>query len=116
MKTVETVTEGFKEIPGFDGRYLMSKTALLFDNKNERFINPHFCGIPRRNYHQATLYHNGNKFTKRIHALMAMTFLNHVYGVDSNLCCDHIDNDPWNNNLENLQIITVAENNRKDKK
>ena len=107
--------EEFKEIPGFKGRYLISKSELLFDNKKNKFLLPHFCGIPRRNYHQVTLYVDGKKFTKRVHSLMAITFLNHTYG-DRKIVVDHIDNNPLNNNLYNLQVITMKENNRKDKK
>lgn len=105
----------FKEIPNFNGRYLISKCSLIFDKKKDRFINPHLSGVLRRNYHQVTLYLDGKKFTKRVHSLMAITFLNHSYG-DRTIVVDHIDNNPLNNNLHNLQIITMQENNIKDKK
>lgn len=105
----------FEEIPNFNGRYLISKCSLIFDTKNNRFIHPHLSGVERRNYHQVTLYLGSLKFTKRVHSLMAMTFLNHYYG-NRKIIVDHIDNDPLNNKLENLQIITMKENCSKDKK
>lgn len=105
----------FKEIPGFAGRYVISTQGIVLDNKTGRYINPHLSGVPRRNYYQVTLYHKGKKFTKRIHSLMAMTFLNHTYG-NRKIVVDHIDNNPLNNRLENLQIITMKENSVKDKK
>lgn len=104
----------FREIPDFNGRYLISKCAKVFDRNTSRYIKPHLSGVPRRNYHQVSLYCNGKKFTKRVHSLMAVTFLNHSYG-DRMLVVDHIDNDPLNNKLENLQVITMRENNIKDK-
>lgn len=104
----------YKEIPNFKGRYFISKCSLIFDKKRDRFIHPHFSGVPRRNYPQVTLYVDGEKFTKRVHSLMAVTFLNHFYG-DRKIVVDHIDNNPLNNKLDNLQIITMRENNTKDK-
>lgn len=54
-------------------------------------------------------------FTKRVHQLVAESFLNHkTFGY--NKIVDHIDNNPLNNNLENLQIISNRENLSKDKK
>ena len=32
---------------------------------------------------------------------------------DGDFVVDHIDNDPLNNKLENLQLLTIEENNRK---
>jgi len=71
-------------------------------------------GVKRRNYHQVTLYVDGKKFTKRVHSLMAVTYLGHVYG-DRKIVVDHIDNNPLNNRLENLQIVSMKINSTKDK-
>ena len=42
---------------------------------------------------------------------MAETFLNHVYDGNRKIVVDHVDNNPLNNNLENLRIVTAKENN-----
>ena len=108
----------WKEIPNFNGRYSISIYGEIHDLKKNVFIKPHLSGVSRRNYYQVSLYKKENdktiKKTKRIHSLMAITFLNHKYG-DRSIVVDHIDNDPLNNNLSNLQIITNKENSIKDK-
>jgi hypothetical protein len=50
----------------------------------------------------------------RIHQLVAMAFLNHV-PCGHKLVVDHIDNNPSNNNINNLQLISQRKNASKDK-
>ena len=52
---------------------------------------------------------------KKVHQLVAIAFLNHK-PCGFKLVIDHIDNNPLNNDLGNLQIITHRENTSKDKK
>jgi len=108
----------WKEIPNFNGRYSISIYGEIHDIKRNVLIKPHLSGVKRRNYPQVTLYKNDEnkvtKHTKRVHSLMAITFLNHTYG-DRKIVVDHIDNNPLNNNLSNLQIITNKENTIKNK-
>jgi len=108
----------WKEIPNFMGRYAISIYGEVHDIKRNVLIKPHLSGVTRRNYPQVTLYRKEGeiltKHTKRVHSLMAITFLNHTYG-DRKIVVDHIDNNPLNNNLSNLQIITNKENTIKNK-
>lgn len=110
----------WKEVPGFNGRYNVSIYGEIHDLKRDKFIKPHMSGVKRRNYPQVTLYRKENnktsKHTKRVHSIMAMTFLNHTYNGDRTKVVDHIDNDPMNNNLSNLQIVSMKVNNTKDRK
>ena len=109
----------WKEIPGFDGRYNISIYGEVHDVKRNKIINPHLSGVKRRNYHQVSLYKifdgKSKRITKRIHSLMAITFLNHVYDGTRKYVVDHIDNNPLNNKLSNLQIVTMKVNNTKDR-
>lgn len=108
----------WKEVPNFDGRYAISIYGEVHDLKTNRFIKAHMSGVERRNYPQVTLYRKGvdgtTKHTKRVHSIMAETFLNHTYG-DRKMVVDHIDNNPLNNNLNNLQVVTMKVNNIKDR-
>mgnify|MGYP003674764688 CR=1 FL=1 len=101
------------EIVGFEGRYFISIASEVFDTKKERYIKPHLSGVLRRNYHQVTLYLKGDKFTKRVHSLMGISWLGFVYG-DRKICIDHIDNNKLNNNLENLRLVSHRENSSKE--
>ena len=103
-----------KYIPEFNNRYLISENGHVFCTKNNRVINPHMSGVKRRNYPQITLYSKDKKFTKRVHSWMAITYLDFKY-VDRKTVVDHIDNNPLNNHLSNLQIISMKENNTKDR-
>ena len=109
----------WKEIPGFDGRYSISVNGEVHDIKRNVFIKPHMSGVKRRNYPQVTLYKKVDdkttKHTKRVHSLMATTFLGHNYDGTRKYVVDHIDNDPMNNTLDNLQIVTMKVNNTKDR-
>ena len=53
--------------------------------------------------------------TRSIHQLLAEAFLNHTPD-GYKLVVDHIDNNPLNNELGNLQVITARENTSKDRK
>ena len=75
-----------------------SKGAVLkpFDNNGYKRIKLNIEGI-RRAY--------------LVHRLVAEAYLG-----ASDLCVDHIDNNKANNNLSNLQYLTVAENINKERK
>jgi len=109
----------WKEIPEFNGRYAISIYGEVHDIKRNVFIKPHMSGVKRRNYHQVTLYKKEGdkttKHTKRVHSLMAITFLGHKYDGQRKYVVDHIDNNPTNNNLYNLQVVSMKENNTKDR-
>jgi hypothetical protein len=49
-----------------------------------------------------------------VHRLMAMTFLNYDSN-NKNLVIDHINNNSFDNNLENIQVITQRKNKSKDR-
>jgi hypothetical protein len=109
----------FYPIKGFEGLYSISKSGIIYNDQKSSILNHHLSGVKRRNYPQVTLYKKVDgviqKHTKRVHSLMAITFLNHSYG-NRKLVVDHIDNNPLNNRLENLQVVDIRMNNIKDRK
>jgi hypothetical protein len=65
-------------------------------------------------YYHVVLTKDRKAKTFYVHKLVVMAFLNHK--PKKGYVIDHIDNNPLNNILENLQIITFRENISKDKK
>ena len=65
-----------------------------------------------RGYKHVSLSSNDNKSTKRVHQLVAESFLNHN-PCGMLLVIDHINDNPLDNRLENLQLVTTRFNTRK---
>ena len=115
--------ETWKEIVGFEGLYEISNLGRVNKLESisgingakysspERIINPH---VGTRGYLAVNLRKDGKQCKKRIHQLLAIVFLNHVPN-GFTMVVDHIDNNPLNNDLSNLQVITHRENISKDK-
>ena len=100
--------EIYKTIPDFED-YEVSNLGNVRSLKSNKILKQRLSG----KYYAVNL--NKNKcYTFRVHQLVAITFLNHKpqRGI---LCVDHIDNNPLNNNLDNLQVINLRKNCSKDK-
>ena len=106
--------EIFKKIPGFEDYEVSNKgrvKSLKFGK--ERILKN---SIDKKGYCSVYLSNKGEKIkTFQVHQLVAMAFLNHT-PCGYKIVVDHIDNNPLNNNVENLQLITNRENCSKDKK
>ena len=98
--------EIWKDIPGYSGKYQVSNWGNVKSLKfgKERILKP---GLSTQGYYQCTL----NNKTRRIHQLVAMAFLDHIpNGYET--VVNHIDNNPLNNRLDNLELTTQARNSR----
>lgn len=117
------MNEIWKDVIGYEGIYQVSNLGNVkslsrekcgyrgcFITK-EKILNKCIRG-KRKQYYFVTFF-DRKKFST--HQLMAVAFLNHT--IDGhNMVVDHINNDPLDNRLENLQVITTRENTTKDKK
>ena len=106
--------EIYKDIPNYEGHYQVSNLGNVksIKFKKERILK---CSYTKTGYGFVNLCLNNKVTLRQVHQLVAMAFLNHKPNGHT-LVVDHIDNNPLNNKLENLQVITQRQNSSKDKK
>ena len=100
--------EIFKPIPNYEGLYEVSNMGNVKSLKygRERFLKP---SKHRYGYSLVSLSKNNVAKTWLLHQIIAMSFMGHKpCGYD--LVIDHINNNPADNRLCNLQIISHREN------
>ena len=106
--------EIWKDIPNYEGLYQVSSfgrvKSLKF--KKERILK---AETKNKNYLKVCLRIDNKNSIKTVHQLVAIAFLNHTIN-KGKIVVDHIDNNKFNNCLENLQLISHRENISKDKK
>ena len=118
--------EEFRPIPGYEGLYEVSNFGTVKSLEREYLVNGKYPAIVKERilrpclnshgYYQNTLSKDGKTKTIKIHVLVAMAFLGHVPDGTHKIVVDHIDNNPLNNHLSNLQLISQRENTSKDRK
>lgn len=91
-------------------KYMISDYGKCINTKTNKEVKAWIGKKGTRLY--LTLYHHNKAHTKQVARWMALSFLELPDGVDySKYDADHIDEDPMNNYLENIQWLT-KENNR----
>lgn len=112
--------EIWKDIPGYEGLYQISnlgnvKSLSRIRSNGKCFyltkekILKQSLSRKKHGYLCLSLTKNKNEKTHTVHSLMALTFLNHK-PKGHMIVIDHINNNPLDNRIENLQIITQREN------
>lgn len=107
--------EIWKDIPDYEGYYQVSNLGRV--RSLDRVVEHHKTGLVnlkgvllkhglnRYGYPFVNLCVNGNRKTIRVHQLVAMAFMGHE-PCGQKLVIDHIDDNPQNNRVDNLQIVT----------
>ena len=111
--------EIWKDIPEYEGKYQVSNMgqvkSLNYDKTGkEKILKHNSITIHHKNrnyiFHQIMLYKNGKKNHFLVSRLVWTSFNDNIpNGYD----VDHIDNNPENNRLDNLQLLTRSENLKK---
>lgn len=103
------MTEIWKDIPGYSGKYQASNLGRIKSfnsnntNKAERILKPRKKQSGR---FQVVLYNNGKK-DFFVHRLILLSFRGEC---PSGMEAMHLDDDPSNNNINNLKWGTKSEN------
>ena len=100
--------EIYKDVIGYEGIYQVSNLGNIKSLKfnKERLLNP--CK-DLDGYYKINLLINGLSKSRLVHQLVAESFLNHTR-CKYKFVVDHINDNPTDNRLENLQVITHREN------
>jgi hypothetical protein len=99
--------EEWKPVKNYEGLYEVSSLGRVKSLRRNKVMNVFFDS---RKYIIVSLRKDSIKKTFRIHSLVAESFLNHVRNGKMDLVIDHINDNPSDNKVENLQIITQREN------
>lgn len=96
--------EIWKDIKGYEGLYKVSNTGKVFSCKSNKILSTNGQG-----YLQVQLRKDNASKAKRIHRLVAEAF---IPNPENKPQINHIDHNPQNNNVENLEWVTSYENYR----
>jgi len=103
--------EVWKDIPEYEGLYKVSNLgnvkSLNYNKTGKKKNLKTPIGSDGRRH--CNLYLLKKRKLRSVHSLVARAFLNHK-PCGFKIVIDHIDNNPLNNNLYNLQLITQREN------
>jgi hypothetical protein len=105
----------YRDIPNLGGKYRVSNTGVVvsLSRGTEKVLRQR---TDRQGYKRLELYVTTNKRrTYRVHQLVAAAFLGHVIG-GHEVVVDHIDNDPSNNHISNLQLMSNRQNSTRRKR
>ena len=108
--------EIYKDVAGYEGSYQISNLGNVrsLDRKDSRGEllkgKAMKTAINNNGYKKLNLSRNGKYKTCYVHQLIAIAFLNHTPNGYKGLKIDHIDNNPSNSRLDNLQLISHREN------
>ena len=109
--------EVWKEVPNYNGMYLASNLGNIksIDRYKKyqnieifikgKLLKGRLSGRENKQYLQVVLYNDKKTKAYPIHQLVAMAFLNHI-PCGHKLVIDHINDNPLDNRVENLQIVT----------
>lgn len=111
----------WKDIPQYEGIYEVSNDGRVRTHKDKKTWSSRYNTWrewgqrelkeknPKGRDVRVSLYENGKEKSFLVHRLVAFAFIPRVEGKD---CINHIDGNPRNNNVENLEWCNHTENNR----
>ena len=101
---IKRVLEIWKNIEGYEGEYQVSNTGKVRSLKNNLILKQQ---CDRYGYFNVRLYKKTKGKTIRVHRLVAKAFIPNTSNLN---VVNHIDENPQNNNVENLEWCTQKYN------
>lgn len=98
----------FYQIPGFVDYWISADDEVISDKGRTHYLKVHFG---YHGYYRVHLQHSDHKTFPNLHRLKIMAMITGPLRFDQKV--DHIDGNPRNNCLENLQVLDNTENMRK---
>jgi hypothetical protein len=96
--------EEFEELKDFPN-YKINRKGEIWSNCCERIMDP---SLNKDGYYIISLTKDGKQYTKLVHRLIAIQFIDNPNNLPE---IDHIDHNRTNNSLENLRWVSRIENN-----
>lgn len=93
-----------KSVPGYEGLYSVSDDGRVFSHVSNRELKPK---TDRYGYKVVTLFKDGKSHHITVHRIVAKTFIPNPL---SKRCVNHINEIKTDNRVENLEWVTVKEN------
>ena len=91
-------------IKGYEGKYSITEDGRVWSHKTHKWLA---TGLDRDGYQIVRIHDNGRETSKKVHRLVAETFLSNPDNLPE---VNHIDEDKTNNSVTNLQWCTRKQN------
>lgn len=103
------MVEIWKDAKGYEGLYKVSNTGKVFSCRSDRLLTQNLQNTyfgAQAGYYHVMLYINGKRKSVSVHRLVANTF---IPNPENKPHVHHKDHNPHNNNVDNLEWITIEE-------
>lgn len=107
-----SVPEGFKEIPGYGGRYFINRQGDVWSTARRRLMSPQTDAT--HPYPWVLLTEKGRAQPRTVYYLMRLAWMPPAPGEvgtgGGRWCINHKDGDKFNSHIDNLEWVTTEEN------
>lgn len=93
-----------KDVVGYEGLYKVTLCGRVWSIRSNRFLKAH---MDSSGYLQVSLTKDKHRKLTLLHRVVASSFIDNP---DNLATVDHIDNNPLNNSVDNLQWLSAKDN------